>query len=181
MKVFNCILGVFSIFASIYCMIAPGIYFLTIAGFMVGILLGVLGFCSIFEYARNKNDKSAIINGPTLLIFGIAATVLSTLTLFSTRIQAFFDLILVLLLAAAIVITGVTSIADSIKLKKTHTTKAWWLGLVWGIILIICGCYAGTHIAFTTIMFGYILAAVFMVYGIRLICSVFEKTTTSEN
>ena len=82
MKIFNCILGIFSVFGSIYCMFFPGITFLN-SGWIVTILLGVIGICCIFEYAANpekKNgDKKLIINGIAGLIFGIAAAVVSTL------------------------------------------------------------------------------------------------------
>ena len=49
MKVFNCIFGILSIIGAIYCMFYPGLTFLN-AGWIVTILLGVWGICSVIDY-----------------------------------------------------------------------------------------------------------------------------------
>lgn len=174
MKVFNCILGVFSIFAAIYCFILPlGSFWMT-TGWMVAVLLGVIGVCSIFEYARNKKDKTLMFNGPVLLILGIGAAVLSTLAIINPKWQSFFNIIIVLLFALWMVISGIESTVQSFSIKK-NGKKLWWLSLIMGILLVISGMYAGTHILITGAFLGYILGIALMMYGIRLIISVFEK------
>ena len=86
MKAFNCILGGFAILGATYCMLFPGATFLS-SSIIVAILLGVLGICSIFEFANRKknpekgNDKSLVANGVFGLIFGIAAALLSVFVL----------------------------------------------------------------------------------------------------
>lgn len=46
MKVFNCILGILTVLASIYCIFYPGLTFLNI-GWIVTIILGLWGISSI--------------------------------------------------------------------------------------------------------------------------------------
>ncbi|MBQ4128462.1 MAG: DUF308 domain-containing protein [Ruminococcus sp.] len=174
MKVFNCIMGIFSIFASIYCILMPGASFLATAGWIVAVLLGVIGICSLFEYSRNKESKKLIFNGTTLLVFGIGATVLSVIALFNPAWQMFFDIIIVLLFSVWLVISGIDSTAQSIKNKKSGI-KSWWATLIFGILSILAGLYSGTHILIASAMLGIILGSVLMLYGIRLIGSVFEK------
>ena len=58
MKVFNCIFGILSIIGAIYCMFYPGLTFLN-AGWIVTILLGVWGICSVIDYfAKRKKAKA---------------------------------------------------------------------------------------------------------------------------
>ncbi|MBQ6626979.1 MAG: DUF308 domain-containing protein [Ruminococcus sp.] len=175
MKVFNCILGVLSIFAAIYCFILPlGSFWMT-TGWMVAVLLGVIGICCIFEYAHGKKNKTLMLNGPVVLIMGIGAAVLSTLAIINPRWQNLFNVIIVLLFSVWMVISGIESISQAFSLKKNNK-KFWWVSLILGIFVIIGGIYGGTHILITGAFLGYILGIAMMMYGIRLICSVFEKS-----
>lgn len=174
MKVFNCILGLLSIFAATYCFILPlGSFWMT-TGFMVAVLLGVVGVCCIFEYFQNKENKVLMFNGPVVLVLGIGCAVLSVLAIINPAWQNMFNIIIVLLFALWMLISGIDSTLTSFKLKKSNV-GLWWLSLVLGILTIIGGLYAGAHILITGVFLGYILGISMMVYGIRLICSVFEK------
>ena len=77
MKVFNCILGILTVLASIYCIFYPGLTFLNI-GWIVTIILGLWGISSIVSYAASCNDgnnKEKALMGTLGLIAGIAAAV----------------------------------------------------------------------------------------------------------
>ena len=74
MKVFNCILGILTVLASIYCIFYPGLTFLNI-GWIVTIILGLWGISSIVSYAASRNDgnnKEKALMGTLGLIAGIA-------------------------------------------------------------------------------------------------------------
>ncbi|MBE6823767.1 MAG: hypothetical protein E7513_00285 [Ruminococcaceae bacterium] len=174
MKVFNCIMGVFSLFAAFYCFAFPGASSLMTTGWIVTMLLGVIGFCGIFEYARNKESKKLIVNSTLGLIFAICAAVLSVIAMFDVNLRATFDLIIVVLFALWLVISGVDSTVSSFKLKK-QGHKSWWLTLILGILVILMGMYAGTHLIYATMTLGYVMGFGLTFYGIRLICSVFDK------
>ena len=65
MKVFNCILGILTVLASIYCIFYPGLTFLNV-GWIVTIILGLWGISSIVSYAASRNDgnnKEKSFNG----------------------------------------------------------------------------------------------------------------------
>ncbi|MBQ7965529.1 MAG: DUF308 domain-containing protein [Ruminococcus sp.] len=174
MKVFNCIMGIFSLFAAFYCFFMPGISAVMTIGWIVTCLLGVIGFCGIFEYARNKKEKKDMINGVIGLILAIGAAVLSTIAMFDVSLRATYDLIVVVMFALWLVLSGVDSTVTSFKLKK-EGHKSWWLTLLLGILVIIMGMYAGTHLIYATMTLGYVMGFSLTFYGIKLICSVFEK------
>ncbi|MBQ2971767.1 MAG: DUF308 domain-containing protein [Ruminococcus sp.] len=174
MKVFNCIMGIFSLFAAFYCFFMPGVSTLMTAGWIVTALLGVIGFCGIFEYARNKKDKKQMVNGTIGLILAIGAAVLSTVAMFDVTLRATFDLIVVVIFALWLVLSGVDSTVESFT-KKKNGNKNWWLTLILGILLILMGMYAGTHLIYATMTLGYVMGFGLTFYGVRLICSVFEK------
>ena len=179
MKIFNCILGVFSILGAVYCMFFPGVTFLS-TGWIAAILLGVYGICSIFEYFSNparkekKNNSGLIAGGVIGLIIGIASAVLSVIALFSTGIRAILDVTILLLFAFWLVYSGVAGIIGAV-MRKKNGGKMWWLSLVLGIILILSGIYGATHPLIAAFSVGYMIGIELMIYGIRLIMTVFEN------
>ncbi len=176
MKVFNCILGLFSILGAVYCIFYPGLTFLS-TGWLITILLGAMGICSIFEFATSsdkKENKSLAANGIVGLILGIGAAVISVLGIFSPLIRGSLDLIILMLFAFWLFYSGVASIAKSVSLKK-NGCKMWILTLILGILVLLTGIYGVLHPVFTMVTIGYIIGFELIIYGVRLIASIFEK------
>ena len=179
MKIFNCILGVFSILGAVYCMFFPGVTFLN-AGWLVTILLGVYGLCSIFTYFSNparkekKNNTGLVANGVIGLIMGIGAAVVSILAMFNTGIHLSLDIIMLLMFAFWLVYSGIASVAAAIKQKKLGG-KMWGLTLALGIAVILTGIYSVSHLLFAAMSIGYMIGIELMIYGVRLVMSVFEN------
>lgn len=176
MKVFNCILGLFSILGAVYCIFYPGLTFLS-TGWLITILLGAMGICSIFEFATSsdkKENKSLAANGIVGLILGIGAAVISVLGIFSPLIRGSLDLIILMLFAFWLFYSGVASIAKSVSLKK-NGGKMWILTLILGILVLLTGIYGALHPVFTMVTIGYIIGFELIIYGVRLIASIFEK------
>lgn len=177
MKVFNCILGIFAVLASIYCVFYPGITFLN-SGWIVTILLGAWGICAIFDYATNHNNgeksKGEAAMGTLGLVMGIAAAVFSVLALFFPGIRAMLDIIILCMFAGWLIISGIGSIAVSFTIKKTGS-KRWILSLILGILVLIGGIYGIFHLFFVAQTIGILIGILLMTYGFRLILSVFEK------
>lgn len=176
MKVFNCILGLFSILGAVYCIFYPGLTFLS-TGWLITILLGAMGICSIFEFATSsdkKENKGLAANGIVGLILGIGAAVISVLGIFSPLIRGSLDLIILLLFAFWLFYSGVASIAKSVSLKK-NGGKMWILTLILGILVLLTGIYGALHPVFTMVTIGYIIGLELIIYGVRLIASIFEK------
>ena len=177
MKIFNCIMGVFSIFGSIYCIFFPGMTFLT-SGWIVTMLLGVIGICSIFEYASNKNkgeNKKLIANGVIGLILGIAAAVISVMAVFSPALRAMIDIIILVMFAFWLTYSGISSVAMSFSAKK-QGGKSWIVSLILGVCVTIMGIYSMFNLLFPALTIGYIIGINLMIYGIKLLSSAFEKT-----
>ncbi len=179
MKIFNCILGVFSILGAFYCMFYPGATFLS-SGIIVAILLGVLGICSIFEYVSNRNRKNEdgrkglVANGVIELVFGISAAVMSVLALFIPWVRGMLDIIILLMFVFWLIYSGVTGIFGAVAQKK-QGGKMWVFTLVMSILLILTGLYASSHLIYTAFAIGFMIGIELFVYGIRLILSVFES------
>lgn len=180
MKVFNCILGVFSVFGSIYCMFFPGATFLS-SGWIAAILLGVMGICSIFEYIRNRKekgentDKKLVANGALGLVFGICAAVMSVLALFLPSVRGIIDITILLMFVFWLVYAGIIGIFGATEQKKLGGGKMWVFTLVMSILMIVTGVYAVTHLLYAAFAIGFMIGIELMVYGVRLIMSVFEK------
>lgn len=180
MKAFNFILGVFAVFGSLYCMFFPGATFLG-SGWIAAFLLGVMGVCSIFEYVRSRKDpenskkKALAANGVIELVFGIGAAVLSVLALVSPAVRGMLDVIVLLIFVFWLVYSGVAGIFKAVALKKLTQSKIWIFSLIMSILLLATGLYAATHLVYAAFSIGYMIGIAVMVYGVRLIASVFEK------
>lgn len=178
MKTFNCILGVFSILGAVYCMFFPGATFLS-SSLIVAVLLGVMGVCSIFEFATNRDKKNEegrkelVANGVLELIFGISAAALSVLAIFIPSVRAALDIVILLLFVFWLIYAGIAGIFKAVTLKKLGT-KMWVFSLVMSILLIVTGLYGATHLVYAAFAIGYMIGIELLVYGVRLIMSVFE-------
>lgn len=179
MIIFNCILGVLSILGAVYCMFFPGITFLNV-GWIVAFILGVYGICNIIRYFSNRKNKEKKNNGELIyggvvgLIIGIGSTVLSVLALFNTAVRASLDITILMIFAFWLIYSGIVSIFGSVMQKKKGG-KMWILTLILGIAVTLTGLYGATHFLFNAFSIGYIIGFELMIYGIRLIMSVFEN------
>ena len=177
MKVFNCFFGILSIIGAVYCILYPGIAFLN-SGWIVAVLLGVWGICSIIDYAakHNKTDtsKSEAAMGLLGLVAGIAAALISALAMFMPGIRMFLDIIILCIFAGWLIVSGISSAVASFKARKAGL-KRWILTLLCGILVLLAGIYGIFHLIFAAQTIGILIGILLMTYGIRLILSVFEK------
>ena len=94
MKVLNFIFGLLSVIGAFYCIFYPGLTFLN-SGWIVTILLGMWGICSVIDYflkrKKSKSEQSEAVMGTLGLIVGIAAAVVSVLAMFIPSIRLVFD------------------------------------------------------------------------------------------
>lgn len=176
MKVLNCIFGILAIIGAIYSIFYPGITFLN-SGWLVAVLLGVWGICAIFDYVskrKNKNkSKSEAVIGFLSLIGGIAAAVISVLALFMPSVRIILDIVILYMLSGWFIISGIDSVIVSFNAKKSGS-KIWILTMICGILILLSGIYGIFHLIFVAQAIGFIIGVFLMVYGVRLIISVFE-------
>lgn len=108
------------------------------------------------------------------LVAGIAAAVVSILALFIPSIRMLLDIIILSIFAGWLIISGITSAAVSFKTRKAGS-KRWVLTLVCGILVLLAGIYGVFHLIFVAQTIGILIGILLMIYGIRLVLSVFEK------
>lgn len=178
MKIFNCIIGIFCIFASVYCIWFPGITFLK-AGWIITTLLCLLGGCVLFNVMTKKNnskeDKWALVKGLIALLGGIISAGLSTLVIFKPGISLIADLIAIYIFIFWLIVSGISSIVVSVTSEKATVGHGWIITLILGILTLLSGIYGMFHVILIGQTIGFILGILLMIYGIRLITSIFEK------
>ncbi len=181
MKTFNCILGVLSVFGSIYCIAFPGVSFLN-GGWVVTVLLGAWGICSVFNFFDSRKNGTAksgaavgAIRGILSLAGGIGAAVFSLLAMFAPKIEGLLDIIILAVFSGWLILSGVNSVFSSIRIKKCGG-GSWIFTLILGIAVGLSGIYGIFHLIFLAESIGVIIGILLMIYGVRLIASVFEKS-----
>lgn len=184
MKVFNAILGIFAIFAAIYTVWFPGVSFLN-AGWIITILLSVWGACALFEslcVKSNRADNKWTIGRAILaLLGGMAAAVITVISIFYPALSLAVDLVVVYMFVTWLILSGITSIVSAVKVTKKSGSKWWIVTLILGILTVIAGVYGGFHLLFMIRTMGMLLGVLLMVYGVRLLASVFEQSEQGDS
>lgn len=178
MKVFNCIFGVFSILSAICCIFYPGMTFLN-SGWIVAFLLGIWGIGAIIDYTKNRKKENRAKNEAIMsllgLVGGVAAAVISVLALFMPGIRIILDVVILCIFAGWLIISGITSTVASFKARKSGF-KSWIISLICGVLVLLAGIYGVFHLFLLAQTIGFLIGVLLMIYGIRLILSVFENT-----
>lgn len=178
MKAFNCILGVFAILGATYCIFFPGVSFLS-TGWIVTVLLGAWGVCAIFDYFSNRKKKEMSKTEPVLgvlgLICGICAAVVSILAMIKVELRAVIDITMLYMFCGWLILSGIESIVMAVKAKHASESKMWVWSLIWGIITIVGALFGCVHLLFMAQIIGLMIGALLIMYGVRLISSVFEN------
>ena len=177
MKVLNFIFGLLSVIGAFYCIFYPGLTFLN-SGWIVTILLGMWGICSVIDYflkrKKSKSEQSEAVMGTLGLIVGIAAAVVSVLAMFIPSIRLVFDITILCIFSGWLIIDGISSVTMSFKVKNSGSS-AWIISLICGILVIIGGIYGLFHLVFAAQTIGFMIGVLLAVYGVKLIISVFGK------
>ncbi len=175
MKVFNAILGVFSLFGAFYAMMAPARTFLT-TGWIVTVLLCLWGVCALFEVFRQKGDRDKLTVGRAILalVAGVASAVVSILMLCYPGLSLPVDIIAVWIFTGWLLVSGISSIAVSVKVGKPAGGKRWIFTMIMGILTVAVGAYGVFHVLAMAQTIGILIGVMLMVYGVRLLASVFE-------
>ena len=180
MKVFNFILGVFSIFGALYCIFWPDESFLN-AGWIVAMLLALLGLCTILSYFFDRkegisSEKNFRVDGFVGLIFGCVILAISILALFVDVISGLLLVIVLGVFTVWLLIKGITKLVKTIQKKKSTEPKGWGLMLALSIAEILIGLLGILgYFFYSKELSSLYIGIMLIVFGICLIFSVFEK------
>lgn len=179
MKVFNGILGVFSVFGALYCIFWPDEPFLN-AGWIITLVLGLWGICSIATYIINKHNglkqkKQLVGQGVFSLSFGIMALAISILSNFVPEIALIFLLAILILFTIFLFVFGFSKIIQASKKKKGRV-----MNLVLGIVCVLLGVASVINWFYAADMLSIKIGVLLGVFGCILIASIFQESESDE-
>ena len=140
-KLVTFIFGVLMIILGTFCLFNPTITYMTL-GYIIGVNMVIDAIGNIVLWAEKETESddgfvlaSAIIS----LVFGI-------ILIGSTALQIIVDMAIVYLAAIWMIVLGIIRIIFAIRfyrIKKILDVKSikrrWWIILIFGFLLIICG------------------------------------------
>lgn len=136
------ILGIVMIVSGVYCLFTPVMTYMTL-GYIVGINMIIDAIGGIITWSDRK--KAGRADGWTLG-GAIASLVFGIVLLTSAAMQLVVDMTIVYIAAAWLVVIGVIRIIHACKVHKLRKAldaevlgKRWWLMLLIGILLVVCG------------------------------------------
>lgn len=171
-KIVTIILGVVMIATGIYCLFTPAMTYLSV-GYVVGINMVLDAIGGIIAWAQRKKSGSA---GGWELAGAIASLVFGIILLGSAAMQLVVDMVIVYIAAAWLVVIGAIRIVRSTKLRKFHKAldtevvgKRWWVVMLTGILLVVCGVLSFANPTGLMIAIGVNFGINIMVAGVSLI------------
>lgn len=136
-KIIAFILGILMIGIGIYVLTVPGIVPLTL-GWFIAINMIIDAIAGIIIW--NEHRKAGASSG-----FELAAAIISLIfgliLICNGALQLFVDVVFIYIAAIMFVVIGIIRIVLSIKARKLKdgSGKLWWLALIVGILMVICG------------------------------------------
>lgn len=159
MKVVTIILGVLLAILGIVCIFSPGSTFLA-TGYLLAILLLVYGIIGIINVARKYSS-------PISLFASIPAVIIGVIAVFFPGSAEAFDILLLYLFAAWLVVQGIVNIIMSIRTRIFN--RAWVFELILGIISVIVGGYSFAHPQISAFAIGILVGIYLIEIGISMI------------
>ena len=178
MKAFNIILGVYAVFNSLYCIFWPEESVLGI-GWIIAILLALWGISSIAEYIiTKKSSKGLGANGGIGLGLGIAAMVISILSMSSEVLGSVFTIVVIICLALGIIVLGVSELIEGSKIRKEGGKSGGMTAA--GVIHLLAGAFGLLSIAFMSESAPLAVGIMLLIIGIGEFSTVFGSNPASE-
>ena len=136
------ILGAFMIVTGVYCLLTPAMTYLAL-GYIVGFNMVLDAIGGIAAWSDRK--KAGEADGWTLA-GAVVSLAFGLVLLGSAAMQLVVDMMIVYMAAAWLVAIGVIRIIRSVRLRRIHQKlqtellgKRWWIVMLTGILLVMCG------------------------------------------
>lgn len=172
MRVVGVILGAALLVLGVYCLVTPVETFAMLS-WLIGLAMLVDGVSNALTW--NERRKYGFADGWTL-VGAIASIALGVLVLGSLAAQIVIDTILAYLVAAWLVIGGITRIAAAIGLRNLNRTDRtiggnWLVLMLLGILVTAMGIACFIHPTFAMVGVGIILGLSIIVAGCSVIAA----------
>ncbi len=158
MAVLSVIVGILLILGGICCIVTPLATFLA-TGYILCIILLVFGVMGIVRAFQKKAHALEVVSSILAIIVGIVA-------LTRPGGALVFDGVLVYLMAAWLLVQGVSAIVIGI---QSRPESGWVFGLIAGILCVLLGIYAFIRPEFMAVTAGVLLGFFIIAAGVSLI------------
>ena len=163
-KILVIILGILLIVGSIFLIARPGVAF-SMLGYFMALALLVNGIASIITWFKLKDTIKPSV-------WHLVSAIISIIFAISVFSDVFFkfaaEIVLMYMVAFWFLITGIMRIVMSFNMKKDGFDK-WWVFLILGILLVICGIMSIANPVVLMFAIGLNLAINMMFCGVDLI------------
>lgn len=145
-KILSVLFGIMIIVDGVICLALPGLTFLTL-GYMIGVGMLLDGIGRIINWYQM--DRGTEQSG-WVLTSAIISLTLGIILMGSDAMQLTMDAFIVYMAIAWLITLGILRIAHALRIRKmrndirdfqvgTPFGRNWWIALILGILLIVCG------------------------------------------
>lgn len=171
-RVIALILGVLVVIGGIYCLMTPGLTYLSLA-WLLGLIMVVDGIANIVTWFELRKEGAS--NGWALAA-AIVSVVLGVIVLGSYAAQLAVDLFIAYMLAAWLIVSGIARILFGWRMRKLHKTfdtlvigKNWWAAFILGILLVVVGVLSLFNPTALMLATGMMIGLAIIISGVSVI------------
>ncbi len=171
-RIVTFILGIFIIMTGMFCLMNPAITYMTL-GYIIGInmIVDAIGCIVIWNEKKKQGESDGWMLAGAILSFLFGIALIS-----SNAMQIAVDMMIVYVAAVWLILTGIISVVLSNRLRTFHNApgsedigKRWWIPLITGVLLIICGVLGFVSPAGLIVAIGIQMGLTIIVVGVNMI------------
>lgn len=162
-KILIIILGVLLMICGIYFIARP-LTAATTLGQVLGVVLIVNGIVSTVIWFKTKDFPTT---SSWLVVGGVASIIFGIIYLANPYIKVFTQTFLLFFIAAGFIVGGICRIIGAFKVKDV--LDKWWVGLLMGILFLLCGICSFAQPLGLALAIGMLLGINMLICGIDLV------------
>ena len=173
-KVLLIILGILTVIGGMWCAATPGLTYLSMV-WVIGFMMFFHAIEEMVTYGKRK--EMGLANGWNLA-GAILAFLCGLMIIISAKVELLTGVTLLYVLFFWLIFAGITSIFAAFSLKKYQNsgdavidsvTGKWWVGIIFGILMIIAAAMGFAHPLLAAISIGLIVGFEIIVTGVNMI------------
>lgn len=164
-KILGIILGVLMCIGGVYCLMTPGLAFMSL-GVVFAITLIESAIANFVIWYKTRHLQ---LNNTALLLNAIMSLIAGILLITNQFTQLFVESIMLYMIAIVMIARGIAQIVHAFDIKKFIPGSKWVLNLICGILVTISGIFSIVNPLVLSLAIGIIIAINIFTTGISLV------------
>ncbi|MBO4375481.1 MAG: DUF308 domain-containing protein [Lachnospiraceae bacterium] len=178
-KAFLIILGILVAIGGIFCIVRPGMTFLSLIWF-AGVMMFFYAIEALVTYSERKKmglaNTWSLISAILACICGFAIVISNYANILAAEISLYilFGWLIAAGLLSILAAFGIKKLPGDVEKAVEMIAGKWWIHVIIGILMIIAGIFGFVHPLISAMTIGLVVGVEIILSGIKMIASTFS-------